>query len=122
MLGGKQKFNRQTLFELFHNNIKTIDQIKNFDKIPPYFLTQIKAHQQKLRIVYKNAIREFLSTLSYPIYHLDFETFQIAIPLWRGTKPYEQIPFQYSLHIDKGDGSTPTHKEFLPNEFYDPRL
>lgn len=122
LLGGRQKFNRQTLFELFHNNIKTIDEIKNFDEIPSYFLTQIKAHQQKLRIMDKNAIREFLSTLSYPIYHLDFETFQIAIPLWRGTKPYEQIPFQYSLHIDKGDGSTPAHKEFLPNEFCDPRL
>ena len=66
-------------------------------------------------------MREFLSTLSYPLYHLDFETFQSAIPLWCGAKPYEQTPFQYSLHIDKGDGSEPEHKEFLLEFFCDPR-
>lgn len=44
---------------------------------------------------------EFLSTLSYPLYFLDFETMQEVIPPFDGAKPYEQISFQYSLHYHK---------------------
>ena len=44
------------------------------------------------------AIRKFLETLSYPIYFLDFESFQPAVPLYDHSKPFEQIVFQYSLH------------------------
>ena len=65
-------------------------------------------------------IQKFLNTLSYPIYHLDFETFQQAIPEFEGGKPYEQIPFQYSLHIEYEDGRL-EHKEFLAKEGTDPR-
>ena len=50
-------------------------------------------------------IRNFLRTLSYPLYFLDFETMQPAIPQFPGTVPYQQIPFQYSLHyIERADG------------------
>ena len=46
----------------------------------------------------KDGIRAFLDTLSYPLYFLDFETMQSVIPQFDGTKPYQQVPFQYSLH------------------------
>ena len=68
----------------------------------------------------KLEIRAFLDTLSYPIYHLDFETFQQPVPEWEGISPYQQIPFQYSLHIQHQDG-TIEHKEFLAVEGADPR-
>ena len=58
--------------------------------------------------------------MSYPIYHLDFETFQQAIPEFVGLSPYAQIPFQYSLHIEYEDG-TLKHKEFLAPDGVDPR-
>jgi hypothetical protein len=45
------------------------------------------------------AVLKFLRTLKYPLYHLDFETYQQIIPKWDGVRPYAQIPFQYSLHI-----------------------
>ena len=52
----------------------------------------------------RNGIRKFLDGLSYPLYFLDFETMQSAVPEFEGTKPYQQIPFQYSLHVvDKAD-------------------
>jgi len=66
------------------------------------------------------AIEAFLSKLRYPIYHLDFETYQQLIPLWDGVRPYRQIPFQYSLHIEHEDG-TLEHKEFLGKAGEDPR-
>ena len=61
----------------------------------------------------KEKIKEFLGTLSYPLYFLDFETMQSAIPQFDGTKPYQQIPFQYSLHYVEEEGGEVKHKEFL---------
>jgi hypothetical protein len=40
-----------------------------------------------------------------PLYFLDFETIQFAVPRWAGTRPYEQLPFQFSLHRLMPDGS-----------------
>ena len=61
----------------------------------------------------KDGIRDFLDTLSFPIYFLDFETMQPVIPQFPGTKPYAQIPFQYSLHYIEYEGGPLLHKEFL---------
>jgi hypothetical protein len=66
-------------------------------------------------------INEFLGALTYPLYFLDFETFQQAIPQWDGVHPYAQIPFQYSLHIIERKGGEVIHKEFLGKEGTDPR-
>lgn len=69
----------------------------------------------------KQKIREFMKNLYYPIYFLDFETMQTAIPEFDNSKPYQQIPFQYSLHyITKEDGEL-LHKEFLAESGMDPR-
>ncbi|MBS4068403.1 MAG: DUF2779 domain-containing protein [Sulfurimonas sp.] len=70
--------------------------------------------------VNEEAIKEFVDTLTYPIYHLDFETFQQAVPEFKGISPFMQIPFQYSLHVEHADGSL-EHKEFLAQEGIDPR-
>jgi hypothetical protein len=68
----------------------------------------------------REKIKDFLDTLNYPIYHVDFETLQTPIPEWEGCRPYEQIPFQYSVHIEYEDG-TLEHREFLAREGTDPR-
>ena len=65
-------------------------------------------------------IKSFLQTLSYPLYYLDFETFQSVVPEYDGLKPYAQIPFQYSLHIEFENGEL-EHREFLAKEGTDPR-
>ena len=61
----------------------------------------------------KKKIRKFLDTLSHPLYFLDFETMQPVIPEFEGTRPYQQIPFQYSLHYIEHEGGELQHKEFL---------
>ena len=66
-------------------------------------------------------IKSFLDTLWYPLYFLDFETFQTCIPMYDGIKPYQQVPFQYSLHILANEGATLEHNEFLADENFDPR-
>lgn len=66
-------------------------------------------------------LNEFLATLTYPLYFLDFETMAPAIPLYVGTKPFEAIPFQYSLHYIEQEGGELKHKEFLAESGTDPR-
>ena len=61
----------------------------------------------------RKAIEKMLDSIKYPLYFIDYETCQYAIPEYEGTKPYQQIPFQYSLHIINEDGSPLEHKEFL---------
>ncbi len=69
----------------------------------------------------REKISEFLSSLTYPLYFLDFETYQMAIPLYDRVKPYEQIPFQYSLHYIEKENGPLLHKEFLAEAGGDPR-
>ena len=69
----------------------------------------------------KQKIREFMKNLYYPIYFLDFETMQTAIPEFDNSKPYQQIPFQYSLHYIEKENGELFHKEFLAESGTDPR-
>ena len=100
--------------------------IVNIENIPDgYAMTAIQKQKvqnwkDQVTFIDEDNIKDFLNTLSYPIYHLDFETFQQAIPEWKGISPYQQIPFQYSLHIEYIDG-TIKHKEFLGEDSVDPR-
>jgi hypothetical protein len=55
---------------------------------------------------------KYLESLGYPRYYLDFETIQFAVPIWVGTRPYQQLPFQWSCHIETKPGEL-QHKEFL---------
>jgi len=66
-------------------------------------------------------IQTFLKGLEYPLHSLDFETFSAAIPLFDGARPYEQIPFQFSLHIVHKAGTRPEHRKFLAEGQNNPR-
>lgn len=63
---------------------------------------------------------EVLAPLGPPVSYLDFETFSPALPLYVGTRPYQRIPFQWSLHHDDGAGEV-RHIEFLADGVVDPR-
>ena len=60
-----------------------------------------------------DALQEFIDRLEYPLYFLDFETWQSAIPEQDGHWPYRQIPFQFSLHIQKKPGTAVKHVAYL---------
>lgn len=65
----------------------------------------------------KENIESLLSTFTYPLYFLDFESYQVAIPEIDGTKPYQQICFQYSLHYYLEEGGELYHKEYLSDDY-----
>ena len=70
----------------------------------------------------KANIKKFLDNISYPIYFLDYETFSKIIPPFDGLRPYQQIPFQYSLHIIESPNGEIKHKQFLHTENSHPTL
>jgi hypothetical protein len=61
------------------------------------------------------AATAFLDTLPYPRYYLDFETVQFAVPRWKGTKPFQQLVFQWSCHSESSPGQV-EHREFLDTD------
>ena len=67
------------------------------------------------------ALAAFLGQLEYPISYLDFETIGTAIPLFDGVKPYQQVPFQYSLHVIRSADTKVEHRSFLAEGTADPR-
>ena len=61
-----------------------------------------------------------IAALPYPRYYIDFETINPAVPVWAGTRPYMQVPFQWSCHIETAKGVM-THCAFLADGQSDPR-
>ncbi|MGA8733684.1 MAG: DUF2779 domain-containing protein [Terriglobales bacterium] len=66
-------------------------------------------------------LKRELSGLKYPLLFMDFETVNPAIPRFPGMRPYDQIPFQWSIHVLREPGAEPEHHEFLANDKSDPR-
>ena len=52
---------------------------------------------------------------------MDFETLNPAIPRFPGMRPYDQLPFQWSVHVQRKPGAEPEHHEFLATDTNDPR-
>ena len=69
----------------------------------------------------KAGARAALAGYALPAYFMDFETYQFAVPIWKGTRPYQMIPFQYSVHWLSEDG-TLEHRGFLDLSGGDPSL
>ncbi len=106
--------------ELYQKGIINIEDIPRSEKLTKIQIKQVDLVKANKVIKDKNAIKVFLKSFSYPYYYFDFETFQQALPEFIGVKPFQQIPFQYSLHI-KHNSSELDHKEFLAQPGSDPR-
>jgi hypothetical protein len=103
--------------------------ILRFENIPPDFKLNDSQWQQVIAElkgethIDHEAINKFLNGLSYPLYFLDFESFQPAVPMFDKSRPYQQVVFQYSLHIMESETSGVTHTSFLAeNDGRDPRV
>lgn len=114
--------------ELYYNNGFTLlgEGVLRIADVPCDRLSAKQLIQQRAILtgrpkIAEERIKKWLSDLEYPLYLLDFETVAPAIPLWDGTRPYQQVPFQFSLHIIKKPGDTPEHVEFLWESTTDPR-
>lgn len=108
--GGMRKDKK---FEKYYQGKISFEDLQ-YEDLNPKYLEQIDFELSNLEPkIDKEAIKEIMDSLKYPLYFIDYETYQLAIPEFKGTKPYQQLPFQYSLHIIKEKGAPIEHKEFL---------
>lgn len=79
----------------------------------PRKLNQVMVHKTQKPLIDIDSIRAELSSLTFPLYFLDYETYPTAIPPYIGYHPYQQIVFQYSLHVLQDKDSEPVSYECL---------
>jgi predicted RecB family nuclease len=63
-----------------------------------------------------------LESSRYPLYFMDFESVNPAVPRFPDMRPYDQLPFQWSVHVLREPGAEQEHYEFLATDASDPRL
>ncbi len=113
-MSGKDKI------EHYQQGHTSFEDLRN-EKLTPNQRRQVENTLNNTREIDKAGIRKFLSQLSMPLYFLDFETMQSAVAEFEGVKPYQQIPFQYSLHIAKRPGKYYHEAYLAESDGTDPR-
>ena len=113
---------KQVPWDLLGKGIQSLEMIPPNCELNPNQEIQVNAARSGKPHVDREAIRTFLGSLRYPIWFLDFETINPAIPLFEGTSPYQQIPFQFSLHVVREPGGEADHVGWLAEGKADPRL
>jgi hypothetical protein len=98
--------------------------VEEINDIPADFaLNEAQARTRECVVAGKDWVSDglagALANIIYPVYHLDFETFMPAIPVYAGTRPFEQVPFLYSIHRETQNGDV-EHYEHLCEGSDDP--
>lgn len=119
-----------SIYDLCQLDIPTLQSLldNGYEKITDIPLDFALKPKQALQVqsaingvgVDQEKINEFLSGFEYPLYFLDYETMGSLIPPFDGMRPFQQLPFQYSLHIIDEPGGVVRHEEFLHTENSNP--
>ena len=112
--------NAQQIGTLEEAGIELISDMPQELALRPKQLAQIKATKNDERNIEWDKIADFLDTLKYPLYFLDYETYSLIIPHFDGEKPYSDYPFQYSLHVLDSPGGELRHTEYLHKQNSNP--
>ncbi|MFM9055427.1 MAG: DUF2779 domain-containing protein, partial [Bacteroidota bacterium] len=99
-------------WELYEDGIVEMVHIPDYYALTPKQRVQVETTKSGQPWVDTKAIAHFFSQWQFPLYFFDFETILPVIPVLAGTSPFEQVPFQYSLHIVNEQGEV-QHREFL---------
>lgn len=111
---------KDRMWNLYHDGIVNLDnpRLSDLNELQERIVTSFKTGE---RYINKDAIQSALSDWDYPLVFLDFETIAPAIPRYDGCRPFEQVPFQFSVHVWNDSHTDITHKEFLHDSADDPR-
>ncbi len=114
------RLKKEKKYQHYNNGVVTYQQAKKSIKLNKTQKLQVNTYLNQITHIDRKKIQAFTNKVEFPISYFDFETFNEAIPRFNGQRPYQQMPFQYSLHIEEQSGDI-SHKEFLADENYDPR-
>ena len=116
------RLNDKKKFQLYENGILHLKDIP--DEFPLSAQQKAQVHSEKSNeiVINRVEIKNFVNKLKYPLYFLDFETFSNAIPVLDNSRPYQQLVFQYSLHVENKNSEV-SHFEYLAKiDGSDPRI
>jgi hypothetical protein len=105
--------NERVIAELEHRGISRLVDVPDDLELKPAQVWQVDATKRGEPIIDEVKIDKFLAGLEYPLYFLDYETLGSVVPPFDGLRPYQQLPFQYSLHILDSPDSELRHTEYL---------
>ncbi|MBF0215932.1 MAG: DUF2779 domain-containing protein [Candidatus Omnitrophica bacterium] len=108
-------------YELYRAGILAITDIPGGYPLKKNQIIQQKCEREGRPHADIKAINDFLSFLEYPLHFMDFETVNPAVPLYEGTSPFEQIPFQFSVFVVEKEGARAERRDFLAEGMIDPR-
>lgn len=109
------------MWSLFNSGFTRLQDIPPGIELGERQRLQVEAAKHQKLHADRTALRAFLASLRAPLHHLDFETINPAIPFFDHSKPYQQIPFQFSIHRESETGNL-EHFEYLhPADGSDPR-
>jgi len=114
--------NARLLKQLQESGMENIDEIPDYIRLSGKQKNQVITTKNKEPIINKEAIRQFVKQFEYPLYFLDYETLGSLVPRFDGLKPYQQLPFQYSLHVLEQPGAELVHKEYLHQSTENPSI
>lgn len=103
----------KNLAVLVDGDIHNVHDVPDDIKLSLGQQNQVRVAKSKEPIINKPAITELLSELEYPLYFLDYETVSSALPMFTGCTPFQQVPFQYSLHVLREPNGELEHYDYL---------
>ena len=108
--------------ELYERGVEFIKDIPEGTVLTPLQKMQVDAEKTGVEYVNNEEIQNFLESIEYPIAHMDFETYNGAVPEFSNSRPYQFMLFQWSCHVQTEKASEPIHKGFLADVSQDPRV
>ena len=111
------RLSRDDCSKLLSKGITTIDEVQPKSlKLIKQQAIQVVLTQKKMRKINQAGLKAELEKVQYPIYYLDYETYNFALPRLNGFRPYQHYVFQYSLHVQASPDSALQHYEFLAED------
>ncbi len=107
------RFRGKKLQTLIDQNIWDVQDVPKDFPLSDLMRRQVDVAQSGEVIIEASKIKQQLDALEYPLYFLDYETFSYVIPAQNGVRPYQQMVFQYSLHVKESATSELKHYEYL---------
>lgn len=118
------RIHKKKLTELVDSNIFSIHDVPEDFELSDNQRRQVDTAQSSKEYIDKDGISDFLQAMYYPLAFLDYETYPSAIPRYSGYRPYQQIPFQFSLHVVESPDGESIHYDFIytdqgcPDEYF----